>query len=155
MSICVNMLERCLASSSIYIYLCVYICICMCVYRSWGSLQLCVHVHACVYVYICKYLWNAEGKHLRKEMTWYMHLTHVYRVPCVIQSKYLRHEEYKCSSQTLFMTQIDRKKPFPPGGFPIYYVPRSRTHRKRTPLEEFVPGASRGVLFPRVLDQGT
>ena len=46
--------------------------------------------------------------------------------------------------------QVDRKKT-PPG---IYYVPWSRTRRKRTPLEEFVPGASRGVLFLRVLDQG-
>jgi len=36
----------------------------------------------------------------------------------------------------------------PPGGFPIYYVPSSRTQRKRTPLEEFV----RGVLFLWVLD---
>jgi len=26
---------------------------------------------------------------------------------------------------------------------------------ERTPLEEFVPGASRGVLFLQVLDQGT
>jgi len=50
---------------------------------------------------------------------------------------------------------IDRKNPPPPGGFPIYYVPWSRTRRKRTLLEESVPGASRGVLFLRVLDQGT
>jgi len=41
---------------------------------------------------------------------------------------------------------IERNSP-PPGGFSIYYVPWSRTRRKRTPLEEFVPGASRRVLF--------
>ena len=39
-------------------------------------------------------------------------------------------------------SQVDRKKPHPPGGFPIYYVPSSRTVCKRTPLEEFVPGAT-------------
>jgi len=40
---------------------------------------------------------------------------------------------------------IERNHP-PRGEFPLYYVPSSRTRRKRTPLEEFVPGASRGVL---------
>jgi len=52
-------------------------------------------------------------------------------------------------------TKFDRKKPPPPGGFPTYYVPSSRTRRKRNPLVEFVPSASRGVLFLQVLDQGT
>ena len=49
----------------------------------------------------------------------------------------------------------DRKKPPPPGGVPIYYVPSSRTVCKRTPLEGFVPGSSRGVLLHTVLDEGT
>jgi len=35
---------------------------------------------------------------------------------------------------------------------PLYCISESSTQRKRTPLEEFVPGASRGVLFLRVLD---
>jgi len=50
--------------------------------------------------------------------------------------------------KTAFPMKLDRKKPPPPGGFPIYNVPSSRTGTvsKRTPLEEFVPGASRGVL---------
>jgi len=51
--------------------------------------------------------------------------------------------------------QVDRKNPPLPGGFPISYVPSSRTVSKRTPLEEFVPGASRGVLLLTVLDEGT
>jgi len=34
-------------------------------------------------------------------------------------------------------------------------VPSSRTVSKRTPLEEFVPGSSRGVLLLTVLDEGT
>jgi len=51
--------------------------------------------------------------------------------------------------------QFDRKAPPPPGGFPIYYVPSSRTVCKRTPLEGFAPGASRGVLLHTVLDEGT
>ena len=50
---------------------------------------------------------------------------------------------------------FDRKNPPPPGGFPIYYVPSSRTVCKRTPLEGFVPGSSRGVLLHTVLDEGT
>ena len=45
--------------------------------------------------------------------------------------------------------------PPPSGGFPIYCVPSSRTVCKRTPLEKFVPGASRGVLLHTVLDEGT
>jgi len=52
-------------------------------------------------------------------------------------------------------THYDRKNPPPRGGFIVFFVPWSKTRRKRTPLEEFVPGASRGVLFLRVLDQGT
>ena len=48
-------------------------------------------------------------------------------------------------------THLDRKKPLPPGGFPIYYVPSSRAVRKRTPLE--APGThfSRGILLYNVL----
>jgi len=34
--------------------------------------------------------------------------------------------------------QVDRKKPPPPGGFPIYYIPSSRTVCKRTSLAWFV-----------------
>jgi len=48
--------------------------------------------------------------------------------------------------------QIDRKKPPPPGGFPIYYVPYSKTRRKRTPLEAPGTNSSRGSLFLWVLD---
>ena len=43
----------------------------------------------------------------------------------------------------------------PRGEFPSYYVPYSRTVCKRTPLEGFVRGASRGVLLRTVLDEGT
>ena len=51
--------------------------------------------------------------------------------------------------------QFDRKKPPLLGVFPIYYGPSSRTVSKRTPLEEFVPGSSRGFLLLTVLDEGT
>jgi len=47
------------------------------------------------------------------------------------------------------------KEPPPPGRPPIYYVPSSRTVSKRTPLEEFVPGALRGVLLLMVFEEGT
>jgi len=50
---------------------------------------------------------------------------------------------------------FDRKKPPPPGGFPIYYVPSSRTVCKRTPLEAPGTNPSRGVLLHTVLDEGT
>ena len=43
----------------------------------------------------------------------------------------------------------------PPGGFPIYYVPSSRTVCKRTPLEEPATNPSRGVLLHTVLDEET
>ena len=43
----------------------------------------------------------------------------------------------------MLMSHVDRKKPPPLGGFPIYYVPSSRTVSKRTPLE--VPGGSGGT----------
>jgi len=49
---------------------------------------------------------------------------------------------------------FDRKKPPPPGGVPIYYVPSSRTVSKRTPLEEFLPDALKGVLLLTGLDEG-
>jgi len=52
-------------------------------------------------------------------------------------------------------SQVDRKKPPSPGGFPMYYVPSSRTVCNRTPLEGFVTGSSRGVLLHTVLDEGT
>jgi len=54
----------------------------------------------------------------------------------------------------LVRPNFDRKKPHPPGGFPISYVPSSRTVRKRTPLEEPGTDSSRGVLLLTVLDEG-
>jgi len=39
-------------------------------------------------------------------------------------------------------------------GFPIYYVPSSRTVSKGTPLEEFVLIASKGVFLHTVHDEG-
>jgi len=51
--------------------------------------------------------------------------------------------------------RFDRQKPPPPGGFPIYYVPSSRTVSKRTPLEASGTNSSRGVLLLTVLDEGT
>ena len=51
-------------------------------------------------------------------------------------------------------TKLIERTPPPPGGFPIT-VPSSRTVGKRDPLEEFVPGSSRGVLLLTVLDGRT
>jgi len=47
---------------------------------------------------------------------------------------------------SIFDAHLDRKKPPTPGDFSIYYVPQSRTRRKRTPLEEFVPPSKHQVL---------
>jgi len=51
--------------------------------------------------------------------------------------------------------RVDRKKAPPPGGFPIYYVPSSRTVCKTTSIEEPGTNTSRGVLLHTVLDEGT
>jgi len=50
-------------------------------------------------------------------------------------------------------SKLIERNPNPPGGFPTYYVPSSRTVSKRTLLE--APGItfSRGVLFLTVLDE--
>jgi len=56
---------------------------------------------------------------------------------------------------TINLGNFDWKKTPPPGGFPIYYFPSSRTVCKRTPLEGFVKGSSRRVLLHTVLDEGT
>jgi len=45
--------------------------------------------------------------------------------------------------------------PPPPGGFPIYYVPSSRTVSKRTPLEAPGTNFSREVFLLTDLDEGT
>ena len=58
-------------------------------------------------------------------------------------------------SSEISTQHIDQKKSPPPGGFPIYYVPSSRTVSKRTPLEALGTSASKGVLLRTVLDQGT
>jgi len=58
-------------------------------------------------------------------------------------------------SDDLTQIHFDRKNPAPPGGFPIYYVPSSRTVSKRTPLEEPGTNPSRGVLLLTVFDEGT
>ena len=58
------------------------------------------------------------------------------------------------SGPQILFQQLDRKKAPPPGAFSIYNVSWSRTRRKRAPLEEFVPGVSRGVLSLQVLDEG-
>jgi len=58
-----------------------------------------------------------------------------------------------CISACLYKIEDDRKKARPPVGFPVYYVASSRNVCKRTPLEGFVPGSSRGVLLHTV--QGT
>ena len=63
------------------------------------------------------------------------------------------HTRHGHSTHTLDIL-IERTPP-PPGGFPIYYVPSSRTVSKRTPLEEPGTNSSRGVLLLTVLDEGT
>jgi len=65
------------------------------------------------------------------------------------------HEWTYLSGTTCSWHDFDRKNPSPPGGFPIYYVPSSRTVCKRNPLEGFLSGSSRGVLLHTGLDEGT
>ena len=56
---------------------------------------------------------------------------------------------------TILRYQFEPKNPPPPGRFPVYYVPSSRTVSKKTPLEEPGTNFSKGVLLLTVLDQGT
>jgi len=93
-------------------------------------------------------------------VTWmYMKLLDIYNVVGIqkwlwyvsVRQKYL----YISKSFIMLSDTYCSKETPPPGGFPIYYVPSSRTMCKRTPLEGFVPSFSRGVLLHTVLDQGT
>ena len=61
------------------------------------------------------------------------------------------------NSNTIQSVNFDRKNHPPPGGFPICYVPSSRTvsTSKRTPLEAPGTNFARGVLLLTVLDEGT
>ena len=62
---------------------------------------------------------------------------------------YSEHLLTRTRTQTALNNFIERNPP------PLYYVPSSRTVCKRTPLEGFVSGSSRGVLLHTVLDEGT
>jgi len=53
------------------------------------------------------------------------------------QRKKARKEESKKARNLFNLSWSKETKVPPPGGFPIYYVPESRTRIKRTPLEEF------------------
>jgi len=64
-----------------------------------------------------------------------------YRLPCLVIYQQL--------------SNLIQSTPPPPGGFPIYYVPSSRTVSKRTPLEAPDTNSSKGVLLLTVLDEGT
>jgi len=46
---------------------------------------------------------------------------------------------------------FDRKKPPPPGGFPIYYLPSSKTLCKRAPPEDFLLEIRGGSSYTRFL----
>ena len=83
---------------------------------------------------------HVKFEHAKKEHIYrrYIGLAHIYREMCGIGT-----------------CQFDRKKPPPPGGFPIYYVPSSRTVCKRTPLEAPGTNPAGGVLLHTVLDAGT
>jgi len=136
-------------------------CMCVCVYVSinWSTTR-CTCMCVCVYVSInwsttrctCEALSRQlETTRLHKYETTYVYVNCIYietprsylqrRVHIYIYM--IAELTYKCTSHiqlvsTNMKLHIDRKKPPPPGGFAIFYVPSSRTVCKRTPLEEFV-----------------
>ena len=107
----------------------------------------------CIYIYICLYKFT--------RVYIYMHIACVVwnwsrvRV-CDSFISYLRvRDSFMLCACTICACDFDRKKPPPPGGFPIYYVPSSRTVSKRTPLEAPGTNSSRGVLLLTVIDERT
>ena len=126
---------------------------------------MCVHIYI-LFVRTCIFevavVKGASYVYLNMRVYVYTIHTHVYTHICevaVLEAAENIHSKecvhicvmYQCGIHT----QVDRKKSPPPGGFPIYYVPSSRTVCKRTPLEGFVPGSSREALLHTVLDEGT
>jgi len=94
-------------------------------------------LYVCIYMYIYIYIYIYIQTHIC-----------MYNIESV--------ELYVLQSFIYVQSSISIERTPPPrGGFPIDYVPWSRTRRKRTPLNFFETGALRGVLFLRVLDQGT
>ena len=97
----------------------------MSIFDRWASIN--PRLHICLYIHVSMSIFEDM-------------CTHVYIPPCIHWG---------------ILDYVNRKKPPPPGVFPIYYVPSSRTVNKRTLLEEFVPGSARGVLLLTVLDEAT
>jgi len=97
------------------------------VLESTEMLKLLVHVH---------FFWDQTCPHVRFEIR--------QLIPYFVQSQI---EE----TSNLKKKWEKRKKGAGYGGSIIYYV----TVCKRTPLEEFAPGTSRGFLLHTVLDEGT
>jgi len=104
--------------------------------------------------------------HDYSHVTWLIHIWYDLFI-CFMTHSYVAGDWRDCLWVTFFWTHslmtiqtyhgsfiYWSKEPPPSGGFPIYYVPSSRTVCKRTPLEEFVPSSSRGVLLHTVLDEG-
>ena len=87
--------------------------------------------HSTLYEWVVLHIWMSNGTHMNE--SW-----HTYGWDT--QHSILKDTQHS-----------DRKKPPPPGGFPIYYVPSLRTVCKRTPLEEPGINPSRGVLLHTVL----
>ena len=113
----------------------VYVCVCMCACESVKRTSFCVCV--CSYASMCN---DTKEPHKTDSSGRYSYIhdtcTHTRRLH-------------------IYAQDFDRKKPPPPGGFPIDYVPSSRTVCKRTPLEQIGTNPSRGVLLHTVLDEGT
>jgi len=64
---------------------------------------------------------------------------------------YILYTIYLSSPICKLMIHIDRKKPPPPGGFPIYYVSSSRTVSERTPSKHLVQILRGGSSYSRFL----
>ena len=140
----------------IYVSHCVYICVCahtMTLYIILWCCDACIRCydasHTIMYISYCAYsytVWCYDAYIPCYDACSFLHL-------------HMQNMRYSCAYvhtiwyiNAMYLNMLETN---PPGGVPIYQVPSSRTRRKRTPLKEFVRGASRGVLALRVLDEGT
>ena len=109
------------------------------VYESMCSTCVCIcysHVlESIIHIY-----WNL----FNQKCVFHMNLNMFAQCVCACHAHVL---ELLCETRVFhkYFNKLIERNP-PPGGFPIYYVPWSRTVCKRTPLEEPGTNPSRGVL---------
>jgi len=142
-----------------------YSCVHACIYI---NMYIYVYVYICIYMYIYVYIYEYRDIHqnvsCKYTFIWmYTHIhMYIYIYICIHIYIYTQRSHAACICTHICMYMYiyifsiywSKEHP-PPGGFPIYYVPSSRTVSKRNPLEAPGTNFSRGVFLLTVLDEGT